>query len=264
MLSIGAFSKLGHISVRMLRHYDAIGLLAPAHVDGQTGYRYYDWRQLETLGTITLLKSYQFPLARIVELLSLNPSELDVVLHEKRIALFDEIAQLQNITRRLDEQIGQMEDQEMANQEYRITVMELEPQRIFGITRHIHIGQVHDLFQEVKAEMEKRGLKQAGAGMFFYRGEEFNYEDMDVEAAFPVDRDHPDAHMQPGGPHVATMHLGGYEHVHCAYEALGRWIGEHPEYEIAGPGFERYIKDEADGVPPEQFETGVLFPLKKV
>ena len=33
MLKIGEFSKLSRISVRMLRHYDEIGLLKPAQID---------------------------------------------------------------------------------------------------------------------------------------------------------------------------------------------------------------------------------------
>ena len=41
MLKIGEFSKLSHVSVRMLRHYDEIGLLHPQRVDPITGYRLY-------------------------------------------------------------------------------------------------------------------------------------------------------------------------------------------------------------------------------
>lgn len=41
MLKIGDFSKLAQISIRMLRHYDELGLLTPEHVDAFTGYRYY-------------------------------------------------------------------------------------------------------------------------------------------------------------------------------------------------------------------------------
>ena len=41
MLKIGYFSKLSRISIRMLRHYDEIGLLKPAEIDPFTGYRYY-------------------------------------------------------------------------------------------------------------------------------------------------------------------------------------------------------------------------------
>jgi len=41
MLKIGEFSKLSRVSVRMLRHYDEIGLLKPAEIDRFTDYRYY-------------------------------------------------------------------------------------------------------------------------------------------------------------------------------------------------------------------------------
>lgn len=39
MLKIGEFSKLSRVSVRMLRHYDDIGLLTPAYIDRFTDYR---------------------------------------------------------------------------------------------------------------------------------------------------------------------------------------------------------------------------------
>jgi len=56
MYTIGEFAAFGRVSVRMLRHYDAIGLLAPAFVDPQTGYRHYDDPQLVTLLRIVELR----------------------------------------------------------------------------------------------------------------------------------------------------------------------------------------------------------------
>jgi DNA-binding transcriptional MerR regulator len=49
MLKIGAFSRRGRVSVKVLRHYEAIGLLKPAHIDGATGYRSYEPSQLDDL-----------------------------------------------------------------------------------------------------------------------------------------------------------------------------------------------------------------------
>ena len=49
MFKIGDFAKLGQISIRMLRHYDQLGLLKPDHVDKFTGYRYYTAVQLAHL-----------------------------------------------------------------------------------------------------------------------------------------------------------------------------------------------------------------------
>ena len=40
MFTIGEFATIGRVSVRMLRHYDSIGLLTPARVDDRSGYRY--------------------------------------------------------------------------------------------------------------------------------------------------------------------------------------------------------------------------------
>jgi MerR-like DNA binding protein len=49
MFSIGEFARLGGVSVRTLRHYDEIGLLQPATVDPDTGYRGYSADQLGPL-----------------------------------------------------------------------------------------------------------------------------------------------------------------------------------------------------------------------
>ena len=56
MYTIGEFAAIGRVSVRMLRHYDAIGLLPPEHVDERTGYRYYADRQLGSLLRIVGLR----------------------------------------------------------------------------------------------------------------------------------------------------------------------------------------------------------------
>ena len=69
MLKIGDFSKLSRVSIRMLRHYDDIGLLKPAETDTFTGYRYYREDQLFTIGRITALKDMGFSLSDIIRIL---------------------------------------------------------------------------------------------------------------------------------------------------------------------------------------------------
>lgn len=65
MLKIGDFSKLSRISIRMLRHYDEIGLLVPESTDHDTSYRYYSEEQLSTAGRIPALKDMGFSLSSI-------------------------------------------------------------------------------------------------------------------------------------------------------------------------------------------------------
>ncbi|MGO1321037.1 MAG: MerR family transcriptional regulator [Galactobacter sp.] len=65
MLSIGAFAQVGQVTHRQLRHWDAAGLLVPAHVDEFTGYRTYDPSQLERLHRIVALRELGFGLEDI-------------------------------------------------------------------------------------------------------------------------------------------------------------------------------------------------------
>lgn len=76
MIRIGDFARLARVSVRALRLYEEKGLLAPAHVDARSRYRYYDFQQLATLERLLLLKDMGFPLASIRTLLKVDPREL--------------------------------------------------------------------------------------------------------------------------------------------------------------------------------------------
>ena len=71
MLKIGDFSKLSRVSIRMLRHYDDIGLLKPAETDDFSGYRYYREEQLFIIGRITALKDMGFSLTDIIRILEI-------------------------------------------------------------------------------------------------------------------------------------------------------------------------------------------------
>lgn len=70
MFSIGDFARHGRVSVRMLRHYDALGLLRPARVDPATGYRSYAAGQLARLNRIVALKDLGFTLDQVATLLA--------------------------------------------------------------------------------------------------------------------------------------------------------------------------------------------------
>ena len=86
MLKIGDFSRLGQVSVRMLRHYDELGLLKPVKVDHLTGYRYYAMDQLPRLHRIVALKELGFWLDQIARLLSseLSSEQIEGMLLLKR------------------------------------------------------------------------------------------------------------------------------------------------------------------------------------
>src|SRR4051812_32249752 len=94
MITIGDLARLGRVSVRMLRHYDAIGLLAPAAVDDATGYRFYQAAQLSRLNRIVALKDLGFTLEQVGAVLddSVGVAELRGMLLLRRAELQSQIA----------------------------------------------------------------------------------------------------------------------------------------------------------------------------
>ena len=100
MLRIGEFSRRGRVSVKALRHYEAIGLLNPHHVDAATGYRYYAAGQLDDLHRLMVLRALGLPLERIRQVLRDDPSpeRMRRLLDERRAA----------VARRLDAEQAQL------------------------------------------------------------------------------------------------------------------------------------------------------------
>lgn len=88
-MKIGEFAEMNHVTAKMLRHYDEIGLLQPSQVDPETGYRIYDAAQSAYLNWIIILKNLDFSLSQIRQLLS-GPTDSTAMIQQlvrKRIDL---------------------------------------------------------------------------------------------------------------------------------------------------------------------------------
>lgn len=87
-MNIGELSRLSGVSVRTLRHYDAIGLLKP---DGTTeaGYRQYGETALRRLSFILLFRELEVPLGEIRDMMK-RPDFDPVAALDERIALLEE------------------------------------------------------------------------------------------------------------------------------------------------------------------------------
>src|ERR1700683_828124 len=113
MFSIGEFARHGRVSVRMLRHYDAIGLLRPASVDAATGYRFYQARQLAELNRIIALKDLGFPLQRGRAILAeqVSAAELRGMLKLRRAEIHDQIEAETTRLARIEARLLTIEDE---------------------------------------------------------------------------------------------------------------------------------------------------------
>lgn len=65
LLSIGEMARLKNVTVKALRYYERIGVLAPAYVDPQTGYRYYELSQSMDVDVIIMCGELGMPLKEL-------------------------------------------------------------------------------------------------------------------------------------------------------------------------------------------------------
>jgi DNA-binding transcriptional MerR regulator len=88
LLSIGRFARLAGLSIGALRHYHELGLLLPARVDPDTGYRSYARGQLDEARLMARLRELELPLPEVRAILGADPRERRRLLaaHRSRLA----------------------------------------------------------------------------------------------------------------------------------------------------------------------------------
>ena len=67
LLSIGDFSKVTGVSIKALRYYDEAGILTPAFVDSNSGYRYYAFSQKAIVDAVQFCVELGIPLKQFPE-----------------------------------------------------------------------------------------------------------------------------------------------------------------------------------------------------
>jgi effector-binding domain-containing protein len=118
-------------------------------------------------------------------------------------------------------------------------------------------------FGGVMQYLEEQGEQPAGPPFAAYYN--MDMQNMDVEAGFPVSRSlagrgELQAGTIPGGKRATCLHVGPYEQLGLAYEALTEWIKANG-YEPTGVAYEFYL-NAPDDTPPQGLQTLMVFPLK--
>ena len=100
-MKIGEASKRSGVSQRMIRHYEAIGLM-PKAARRDSGYRDYDEREVRTLGFVRRARDLGFPIDEIAQLLALWHDRGRSSAEVKALAL-SRATELRRKARQLDE-----------------------------------------------------------------------------------------------------------------------------------------------------------------
>ncbi len=188
-MSIGEFGRLSRLSAKALRLYDELGLLPPAHVDPDSGYRWYAAGQLDNARLVVSLRQIGVPLAEIQLILSLEPEAAAA-----QVGAYWSGAEADHAARR--DLAGYLVDRLTGkrNVMYEVKVRDIPARSLLCLLRHASNQQeVWDLGKEVigmlKAQPPPRVDGVAGAAFLIYYGEVNQDSDGPVEFCWPVPQD---------------------------------------------------------------------------
>jgi DNA-binding transcriptional MerR regulator len=273
MFSIGEFARLGGVSVRTLRHYDEIGLLRPATVDPDTGYRGYAAGQLRLLNRIVALKELGLSLTQAGRLLdgitldelrgmlTLRRAQLERELDEHMNQLLGVEARLRYIARE-----GAMPAEDIVAKTIPATGVvvltgqapEFGPENIVPVVNQL-------VARSDQLEIQDR-VKAAGPRLIFYDCQPG--EEITVCLALPVAEppgDLPEPAQYRVLPEIeaaTTVRSGPAASIFPAvYHDLVRWIDERGYQGAAGPGREVWVNeiDDIADVAQQVFEIQLPF-----
>ena len=241
MFKIGDFSKLGQVSVRMLRHYDQLSLLKPDHIDQFTSYRYYKAGQLSDLNRILFFKDLGFSLQQINELLTNNlpADQLRGMLKIKQVELEREVQDGRARLARVEARLRQIE-QEGQPPPYEVTTKMSEAMVIASVRQLVSNPQdmgyyCQQMYSMLYAGLDDLGISARHPEVTFYHNDEYPETDLDVETAVQIDARHLHAGLEH--PHIslrqapaekrvaALVYEGPYREVGSAVLVLLNWIG---------------------------------------
>jgi DNA-binding transcriptional MerR regulator len=275
MFSIGDFARLGRVSVRMLRHYDAIGLLKPAVVDEASGYRFYNAGQLRRLNRVIALKDLGFTLSQVSDIVgdAVGAAELRGMLRLRRAELEAQLAadavRLAGVEARLRtiEREGHMSTAD-------VVLKEITPLRIAELAvtaagygpEHIE-PVISPLYPELMRRLGEAGLTPAGPAIAYYEPDSGESGDaVTVHAGIPVAPGPDGADVTivdlPGVASAATIiHHGPMADVMQSLQSLARWI-EDNGYRPVGYHREVYLDYQPDNT--SQGITEIQIAVAKV
>jgi DNA-binding transcriptional MerR regulator len=244
LMPIGEFATASRLSQKALRLYGENGLLAPAWVDPDTGYRYYRPEQLKAATLIALLRRADVPLAEIREFLR-EPTLAWLDEYEQRtVAEFAARRRVLLYAKRV------LREEPM----YDVITKHVTGEPYVSRSKHVYVSDLERFICDTFAEL---GHEDSAAPPFvLYHGPVNHEEDGPVEACVP--RSDGEQHLPSG--EVAFTAISGaqcdFPEILGAYESVYRWAKEHGR-EPAGPPREIYV----NGIG-EPLQMEIALPLR--
>lgn len=276
MFQIGEFSRIARVSCRLLRYYDELGLLVPAHTDEVTGYRAYSAAQLPTLNRILVLKELGLSLEQIGRVMQegIPPAELRGMLLVRRAEAEHALRTEADRLRQIETRIEQLESEgQLASDD--VLVRSEPASRVLTARGHFaSFGEGKARVASVASMLPKLVPARAlGRVLVIAHSPWFEPDDLDLEIGFFLERELSEIPELPDGTRLEVRELaavpelascvrsGPPEVAHATTAQIGRYV-EANGYRLAGPNREVFLQ-RPDPKRMQSMVVEMQFPIER-
>lgn len=268
MLTIGAFARRSRLSPKALRLYDRLGVLTPAEVDEENGYRRYRESQLEAARLVAMLRRLDMPLARVAEILAAPAERRSELLTEYWEAVERRSASQRELVAHLRIRLS---GEEGGFEMYDVRERDVSEQLVLTEQRHVRVPELEEWLPVAIGRLvesaEEGHSGPAGPVFVIYHGEVSEDSDGPVEVCVPVETGREESHDVPMRCEPAhreayvtiTKAQVEYPQILSAYDAVAHWIGAQGRT-VAGSPREVYFTDWGAAAPTDEV-CDIAFPV---
>jgi DNA-binding transcriptional MerR regulator len=264
-LTIGDFSRITHLSVKTLRHYQKVRLLEPVKVDPRTGYRYYTTDQIPNAQVIRRFRDLDMPVDTVRAVLAApdtDPRNELIVAHLDRME--SELKDVQTAVASLRSLL-----EPASATDFAVEHRKVPETTAAGIREIVPLDNLLPWFRgalgELHACVAAQGLLEAGPAGGLFSSDLFRYEHGGATLFVPVNGEfYPVGRVVPLNiPAVElaiAVHDGPHANIDVTYGELGIYVTQH-ELTVEGPVREYYLIDEHSTDDTSKWRTEVGWPI---
>jgi DNA-binding transcriptional MerR regulator len=263
-LTVGEFSRMTHLSVKTLRHYHQVGLLEPAQVNPDTGYRYYTTEQIPTVQVIRRLRDLEMPVAEVGAVLAApDAASRNALIAAHLDRLENRLAQTYSAVDSLRNLLQQPEGPAPVSQRTVGAVAAV------GIQQTVDRADVLPWWQgalgELHATVQAQGLHATGSSGGLYASELFQHDRGEATVFIPATGlVRPIGRVTPVTIPAAELavitHHGDLAGIDLTYGRLGAHVTDHA-ISVDGPLREYYLTGGHDTPDPARWRTELGWPI---
>ena len=270
MFKIGEFSKLTQVTIRMLRHYDEIGLLKPAFVDEWTGYRMYSVEQIPVLNKIIYLKDNGFSLSEIAKIIEENNDEFVIKQLDDKYLEIEKLIQSEYEKLRKIELAKKEILLNKSDMHFNVLIKSVPSYKVLSLRKIIpNYYAEGQLWQELSCFAKEHNVEISDNSFSVYYDMDYKEENVDVELCVPVKKTGKNVgnfiykDTESVDIMAYTMVYGEFSNIARAYIAFAQWLQKNSRYKMQGYNRQIVHRGPWNENNPKNYLIELQIPLEK-